>query len=365
MRTWSRVGALALLVLGCVVLTSTAAWAQSSRGTYDPLTLTCLPGGTNFVKIGIKAGASGAPAGFTLQWMSLSDWEANGEAWFASDDPRLCKMSFSGQPSFSGNTVSRWELGAYEERILEIGDLLYDETGVSGALADDGNGNFVQPDCQLKCGVDYVFRAFAHASRYANRSAYSFVSGDGSPNLVEPGEVCGTSTDCGGCTLTQGYWKTHGPDLCHSGNNQDAWRVDLWPGEANSTCLAGTLRLGSVCYTPTQICAILSAPAKGNGLIALAHQLIAAKLNAIVLGANCDQADITAADNLIGSKVIPPAGTATAKPNTTAALVGALDNFNNGLGCAAHCGVPQAKPFGLESLKQSNVRWGTVKARYR
>src|ERR1043165_3879889 len=58
------------------------------------------------------------------------------------------------------------------------------------------------------------------------------------------------------CTLTQGYWKNH----------PDAWPV-------------ASLKLGSVTYTKVELIAILKTPVRGNGLIALAHQLIAAKLN--------------------------------------------------------------------------------------
>jgi len=346
-----QLGLITFLAVGALAIASVPAHALNPP--YDPITLTCLGNnGSGFVEIGVKAGNTGAPAGFTLQWMTLADWEANGEAWFSSDDPRLCKMSFSGQPSFSGaHATLRWELGANDEVVVRIGDQLFDETGVSGALADDGTGNFTQPDCALKCGVDYVFRTFAHASRFNSRSAFSFVSTTGSPNLVEPGEACGTSSDCGGCTLTQGFWKNHGPGTCSNGNNNDAWNESIWPG--------GVLTLGTVGYTPAQICAILHASAKGNGLIALAHQLIAAKLNALVNGVGCASADIATADALIGGKVIPPVGSGTAKPNTVSASITALDNFNNGLGCAAHC----TRPFGVQPVKK--VGWGQMKVRYR
>src|ERR1044072_8062336 len=121
MRTRCQLGFVALVAVAGLALASASAFAQGggALGNYDPLTLRCVDKGTNFVEIGIKAGASGAPAGFTLRWMSLSDWEANGDAWFASDDPRLCKMSFSGQPSFSGNATTtpgyRWEIQPGDE----------------------------------------------------------------------------------------------------------------------------------------------------------------------------------------------------------------------------------------------------------
>src|SRR5688572_23676843 len=59
-----------------------------------------------------------------------------------------------------------------------------------------------------------------------------------------------------GCTLTQGYWKNH----------PEAWPV-------------ASLELGSVTYSKAQLLSIFRTPVSGNGLVSLAHQLIAAKLN--------------------------------------------------------------------------------------
>jgi hypothetical protein len=70
----------------------------------------------------------------------------------------------------------------------------------------------------------------------------------------------------------------------------------------------------------------------GNGLISLAHQLIAAKLN-VARGADGSTiaSAIAAADALIGSLVVPPAGGGSLAPGTTSALVQTLDNYNSGL----------------------------------
>src|SRR5688572_26907655 len=58
------------------------------------------------------------------------------------------------------------------------------------------------------------------------------------------------------CVFTQGYWKNH---------------AEAWP--------VSTLVLGTVSYSQAQLLEILRTPVRGNGLISLAHQLIAAKLN--------------------------------------------------------------------------------------
>lgn len=112
-----------------------------------------------------------------------------------------------------------------------------------------------------------------------------------------------------GCTLTQGYWKNH----------PDAWPVT-------------SLTLGTVTYTQAQLLEILKTPVRGNGLISLAHQLIAAKLN-IAAGASDDAIDDTIddADALIGGLVIPPVGPGFLSPSTTGSLNNTLDSYNNGL----------------------------------
>jgi len=127
-----------------------------------------------------------------------------------------------------------------------------------------------------------------------------------------------------GCTLTQGFWKTH----TGLGAQADAWPA--LPG--------GTLALGSVNYTKAQLISIFNTAPKGNGLITLAHQLIAAKLN-ILNGADptAISATIAAADALIGALVVPPVGSGFLAPSAVSALVTALDDFNTGDTGPGHC----------------------------
>lgn len=115
------------------------------------------------------------------------------------------------------------------------------------------------------------------------------------------------------CTRTQGYWKNH---------------AEAWP--------VSSLTLGTVTYTKTQLLQILNTPVRGNGLISLAYQLIAAKLN-IAKGTapTTISSTITAADNLIGSKNILNGGTLS--PSQTSALTDKLDSYNNGLLGPKHC----------------------------
>ena len=123
-----------------------------------------------------------------------------------------------------------------------------------------------------------------------------------------------------GCTFTSGYYKNH-PEVVFSliAENGD------------------TLTLGTVAYTAAQIDGILAFQSvRGNGLISLAHQLIAAKLN-IIGGASAPSAVITAiaqADALIGSLTIPGSGITPygfLATSQTSVLATILDNFNSGI----------------------------------
>ena len=126
-------------------------------------------------------------------------------------------------------------------------------------------------------------------------------------------QPCGST----GCTLTLGYWKTH----------REAWPVT-------------TLTLGTVTYSQAELLRILNQPVKGNGLVSLAHQLIAAKLN-IANGASGSaiSTTIATADSTIGALVVPPIGSGALSTSSVGSLVNTLDTYNNGLlaGGPGHC----------------------------
>lgn len=117
-----------------------------------------------------------------------------------------------------------------------------------------------------------------------------------------------------GCTVTLGFWKNH---------------ASAWP--------VTTLTLGSVSYTKAQLLAIFGTPVRGNGLISLAHQLIAAKLN-VAAGASPPGGNAIAnADALIGGLVVPSVGSGFLSPSSTSTLTSALDAYNNGNAGPPHC----------------------------
>lgn len=247
-------------------------------------------------------GGTGLPAGFSIQWMSKAAYAANGNQWYASEDDRLCKASFSGNAN-----LSRYNVAAGECVTVRVGDFLLDE----GASTNCGD--------ILTCETEYVFRAFGHATNTLNRSDFT------NPPLSCSTRKCGTT---GPCTYTQGYWKTHNPTVCAT--DAASPLCIQWP--------ASGLTLGTVSYDVNQLFSIFNTPAAGNGLIALAHQLIAAKLN-IAKGADGTviTQTITDADNLIGGLVIPSVGNGYLAPAQTSALITALTNFNEGATGPGHC----------------------------
>lgn len=259
--------------------------------------------------ITITAGPSGLPNGFAIWWMDRSTFLSSGGAWPANETVGMGAADFTGQPTLNtfGGQYTTFQLAPNQSVVVEVGDLLQ-ETGVEGTTAE------------LEYGETYYFTAFGLDE---NGNAASGLSAT----------VSSTTTSSTNCTYTQGYWKNH----------ENAWPV-------------GSLVLGSVPYTAAELLLILDQEVVGNGLVSLAHQLIAAKLN-IANGADptAASAAIAAADALIGSLVVPPVGAGFLDPSLTSALTQTLDDYNNGVIGPGHCGVVPAQ----EST------WGGVKAMYR
>lgn len=299
-----------LAVATIFAASSVAFAAKAPKTKMDTPVITCAGSTQTSININVTAGATGAPAGFTIQWMTASDFAANGGVWPGSDCvpgvDAACPASFC-HGSFSGNAnLSRYNLAAGESVTVNIGELLFDE-GTSSSC-----------DVPLVCDTAYVFRAFAHATNTLNRSEFT-------ANLTCSTLPCGHTA---GCTLTQGFWKTHTPLVCVVDPTSPL--CITWP--------VSSLDLGTVSYDVSQLVSILNTPAAGNGLIVLAHQLIAAKLN-IASGADgtAVAADIAAADALIGGLVVPPVGTGSLPSSATSALTASLTNYNEGATGPGHC----------------------------
>jgi hypothetical protein len=129
-----------------------------------------------------------------------------------------------------------------------------------------------------------------------------------------------------GCTLTQGYWKTHssyGP-----APSDDNWNL---VGGPNTPFYFSGKSWYQLFWTP---------PAGGNAYIQLAHQYMAAKLN-ILSGASTTSAvdaAITAAEAFFNNPANVPNGALTkAQQQILRGYAGTLASFNEGAIGPGHC----------------------------
>lgn len=285
--------------------------SAASAAVLDAPTLEGVVVGRTSISVIVTAGASGAPNGFTVEWIPASLFDALG-GWPTPASPSLLKADFHGVPTLNINDgTDSYLLPPSDFAGVEIGNL-FDETGVSTQQVDE-----------LAEGTTYVVRVRANASGADAASAPSAT--------LRVKTLTRTIQDC---TYTQGFWKTH----------PEAWPV-------------ANLTLGTVNYTAAQLMLIFNQPAAGNGLISLSHQLIAAKLN-IAQGATptaAVTAAIAAADAMIGALVVPPIGGGSLAPGATSGLTSTLDDFNQGITGPGHCGT----------VGTAKKTWGELKAIYR
>jgi len=261
------------------------------------------------IDLDVTAGASGAPNGFVIQWMKKADFLALG--WPATEvDPSAVVCDFTGDPSLNPDSRSAsFQLAPNGVIQVQMGDL-FDETGIySGDYLD-----------ALAPG-EYAFRVWAEGDDAAGVASST------------PSQTIFASTSVPECT--QGFWKTH----------PEAWPVGCTP-----------MNLGTVSYTKTELLAIFNTPANGNGLISLAHQLIATKLN-ICNGSNPTNiaATVAAADAQIGGLVVPPSGSGFLTPGSTSGNTNTLDDYNNGI-------IPGVINCATRTTQST---WGKVKSLYR
>ncbi len=302
-------GIATLVMLGLSALGIVRASAQA---TPDPVGVQLVSAGHAKIRVTVTAGASGAPNGFEVCWMPASlfasynnTWPvqgtwAPGEGW--DDFTGIGTLNTWGQASVS------FQLAPYQSLDIEVGDT-YDETGVSGTRTSE-----------LPDAVSYVLCAYALPASGGQASALSVTLSQA------------TTAQGSNCTFTVGYWKNH---------------TSAWP--------VSSLALGTVTYSATDLLSILNQSVGGNGLVSLAHQLIAAKLN-IAAGADptAIASTISSADALIGGLVVPPVGSGFLSPSTTDPLTQALDDYNNGLTGPGHCTTPTR-----------HSTWGGLKSQYR
>jgi len=279
----------------------------------DAPTITVARNTPHHVWLNVTAGASGAPKGVYIEWMSLADYNGlYGGTWAPYGDPSLYYCGFNGTPTLHTNGgLATFALAPNQSVEVVLGDL-FDETGISD-------------NWSLELDPTEGIIVHGHAV------------GDGSNNTDSPN--CGdfddnSDNEHNNCVHSQGYWKKF---------------PATWP--------VTSLMLGTVTYTQAQLLSILNKPAGGNGLIIICHQLIATKLN-IANGADPTliSSAVSSADALIGSLVCPPVGAGFLAPSSVEHLNDQLSDWNETEDGQVNCGTV---------TPTITTSWGKVKTLYR
>ena len=293
LKAFTRSTFFAVAALALAALAGPASAGPKTK--IDTPLINCAGSGKDYIDISVCApggtGATGAPTGFTIQWMTKADYDLNGST-FDGASGNLLLTSYC-DASFSGNAnLSRYNLAPGGCVTVRIGELLLD----SGASTSCPNG--------LLCGTTYVFRAFSHGTSTLNRSSFTGIL------------ACSTASCDGVCdpaVKSFGFWKNQYPVA--------------WPSDV----LVNGMTVGGHFYTADQLESILLAtPAGGNALVALAHQVISARLS-ILNGASQAYIDATAANLAMAETLmattgaVPPVGTGSLTGAQASALTTALD----------------------------------------
>jgi hypothetical protein len=297
------------LALAAVALLAFVAAPAFAQGELETPSVSVIGQKPSSVRLMVYGGTSGAPNGFAIDWMKKVDFDAFG-GWPADNSGPMTTTYFEGVPTFNiEGSSSSYALVPGAGIEVELGQL-FDETGVASDYIDE-----------MDPGTQYVVRVRALGG------------GGTSTSINTTTMVVQSGIAAQNCTYTLGYWKTH----------PGAWPVL-------------SLQLGNVVYNQADLLAILNQPAGGNGLLILAHQLIAAKLN-IANGADpsAASATIAAADAQIGNLICPPIGGDSLPPASVNSKSNLLDDYNNGIIGPGHCGTVPA----------TQATWGNVKSIYR
>jgi hypothetical protein len=295
-----------LLVLGLA--------APVLGASLDPPNVSVVSSDRTSITLQVQAGPSGAPAGFVVEWLPADRYRALA-GWPASC---VSGSDFTGVPTLNVMAgAGSYQLGANEATTVVLGEL-FDETGLEA-----------RDPQELEEGTEYVVRVRAAAAGSGLEESANSATIDCVTPHRKPDD----------CTESAGYWTKH----------PESWsRVTR-------------LELGSVTYTTAQILAILRQPARGNGLVALAHQLIATRFNLMLGVVPSTPVKLAAdrADALIGSLVVPPVGGNRLSPCSTRGLTWILRGFNNGTTGPGRC------PRDHQVLSTTPTTWGSLKAIYR
>jgi hypothetical protein len=192
---------------------------------------------------------------------------------------------------------------------------------VTSTATDPNNNTSEFSACRVVVQATPTPTATATASPTATPTATHTPTATPTASATASPSVTPTATPtptAAGCVLGQGYWKNHPAQ---------------WP--------VTQLQLGNVTYNQQQLLSILNTDVRINGLVSVAHQEIAAKLN-IASGADpsCIAQTLASLDALIGDLVVPPVGTGYLIPRVTSSYVTTLTQYNEGFLCSPSCNEP-------------------------
>jgi hypothetical protein len=275
----------------CPPSTACAIFGDFAQHHYDSYSFTNTTGVTQCVNINTDTPCTGTNFIFT-------------GAYLGSFDPNNICTNWIGDSGSSPNPAQAFDVEVPAGETLVV--------VVSEVTADAGCFGYTVTITGLCAGGTPTPTPTASATATPTATATATATATPTPTPTPTGTP-------GGCVFGQGYWKTH----------PEAWPVT-------------TLQLGNVTYDQQQLLDILSEPVRGNGLVSLAHHLIAAKLN-VANGADpsCIQQTIADADALIGDLVVPPVGDGYLATRDVEALKDVLEDYNEGRLCAPSCdGTP-------------------------
>lgn len=174
--------------------------------------------------------------------------------------------------------------------------------------------------------IDYSYNAsYPTCGSYALENKATFTANDTGANGTS-GVSIGVTVPCDtGCTLTQGYWKTH--SQAGPAPYDDTWLKIGGTQEKTAFFLSGQSWLG-----------VFKTPPAGNPYYQLAHQYEAAKLN-ILNGASSTMAVTTAISGAESFLVVnaPTVKLTAAQRSQLLAWAGTLGAYNEGRTGPGHC----------------------------
>lgn len=334
-------------LLGTALLGAAVARAGQPDCKLDAPTITCVSSTPSSITLRICAGPSGAPGGISIHW-STCNLVTNGKV----PDPSGGGFAISLSGNCGGpNNPAPWNLGpsGCKEITINANTLINAQAEGCGASSD------LVTD--LLCNTCYAFQVFAHESTGQHACSKS----DDSPVVQCTTAPCVT----GECTLTWGYWKTHGPAGCNPPNKDNLWPVN-------------SLTIGGLPMNQDALCSIFGtnpgACAKGgssnggaNAVIILEHQLIAAMMNVANGAINCSFANaaISSANSLLSGFENACVGTSTPLGQEMVQAASLLETYNSDqCTCPSQLTTkPQASPTAPSATKHSS--WGQLKSIYR